>query len=210
MPKPDFNAARTFAVDQLDHHLPSIITYHSSKHTLEEVVPAVDRMIVAEQIDREEDQLILRTAALFHDLGYTSAHLDHEEVSVRIAAEVLPKLGYSTHQIKAIQAMILATRLPQSPHGILAKILADADLDILGSEDFFVRNEDLRNEMEALYGTKKEVDWLASQIKFLETHHYFTRSTREVRDPGKRHHLEELQRRLNEVQAAIDLTENAD
>ena len=32
--------------------------------------------------------------------------------------------------------MIMATRLPQSPHGLLQEILADADLDVLGSAVF--------------------------------------------------------------------------
>ena len=63
MTQPDFTAARRFAIYQLKNHLAPAITYHSPVHTLEEVLPAVDRMILAEGVANADDQLLLRTAA---------------------------------------------------------------------------------------------------------------------------------------------------
>jgi uncharacterized protein len=192
MTQPDFSAASKFAIYEMENHLPPGITYHSSAHTLNEVTPAVDRMILAENITDALDQLLLRTAALFHDLGYITAHLNHEVVSARIAAEELPGFGYSQPQVETVQAMIMATQLPQSPHGLLQEILADADLDILGSPNFFARNMDLRNEMDFLLQPVDDVIWYTNQIAFLRKHKYFTRSTRELRLPGKQRNLQEL------------------
>jgi len=192
MTQPDFTAASRFAIYQLKNHLAPAITYHSPVHTLEEVLPAVDRMILAEGVANADDQLLLRTAALFHDLGYTSAHHEHEMVSAQIAARELPGLGYTPQQVEAVQVMIMATRLPQSPHGLLQEILADADLDVLGSAVFFERNVDLRQEIDFFHGAVNDLVWYTNQIKFLRDHRYFTRSTRELRDPGKHKNLQEL------------------
>lgn len=194
MTQPNFMEAKHYAIEQLTHHLPPTITYHTSHHTLAEVVPAVDRLIAAEQVQNRTDQLLLRTAALYHDIGYTRAHFDHESISARIAGETLPELGYSARQIAKIKEMIMATKLPQSPHDLLAEILADADLDVLGSERFFVRNEDLRREMSFIYAPVSDEEWYAQQIKFLKSHHYFTTSERALREPGKLQHLEQLER----------------
>lgn len=192
MTQPDFTAARRFAIYQLNNHLPAGITYHSPRHTLDEVLPAVDRMILAEEVAETEDQLLLRTAALFHDLGYTTAHHDHEIVSAEIAAGELPGFGYSPQQVETVQAIIMATRLPQSPRGLLQEILADADLDVLGSASFFDRNVDLRKELDFILQPVNDVVWYTNQVKFLRDHRYFTRSTRELRDPGKQINLQEL------------------
>lgn len=200
MTQPDFTAASRFAMVQLKNHLAPAITYHSAAHTLAEVLPAVDRMILAEGVTDHEDQLLLRTAALFHDLGYTSAHQNHEAVSAQIAARELPEFGYASQQVAAVQAMIMATKLPQSPHGLLQEILADADLDVLGSADFFRRNVDLRQEFDFIQQPVSDEAWYTSQIKFLRDHHYFTRSTRELREAGKQKNLQELTRLLEAAQ----------
>jgi len=210
MTQPDFAAARRFAIYQLKNHLAPAITYHSPVHTLEEVLPAVDRMILAEGIANATDQVLLRTAALFHDLGYTSAHQDHEIVSAQIAARELPGFGYDQIHVASVQAMIMATRLPQTPHGLLQEILADADLDVLGSTVFFERNVDLRQEFDFIQQPVNDVVWYTNQIKFLREHRYFTRSTRELRNPGKQKNLQELIRLLEAAQKAdpLDLTVN--
>lgn len=192
MTQPDFAAASRFAIYQLKNHLAPAITYHSPIHTLEEVLPAVDRMILAEGVANANDQLLLRTAALFHDLGYTSTHHEHEMVSAQIAARELPGYGYTPQQVESVQALIMATRLPQSPHGLLQEILADADLDVLGSSFFFERNVDLRQEIDFFHGAVNDLIWYTNQIKFLRDHSYFTPSTRNLRDSGKLKNLREL------------------
>jgi hypothetical protein len=75
-------------------------------------------------------------------------------------------------------------------------------LDVLGSAVFFERNVDLRQEIDFFHGAVNSVDWYSSQIKFLRDHHYFTRSTRELRDPGKQKNLQELIRLQEAAQKA--------
>ena len=132
------------------------------------------------------------TAAYFHDLGYTEQHDEHELVSARIASEVLPRFGFSELQVQAIKNMILATRLPQSPHNLCAEILADADLDILGTDEMFKRNSDLRRELEFVGKRFSDNEWFQNQLQFLTDHNYFTDSTSKLRNSGKLRNIQKL------------------
>jgi uncharacterized protein len=199
MNHPDFDGAKQYAIDRLREELDPAVLYHSLSHTIDEVVQAVERMIVDEDVQDPEDQMLLTTAAYFHDLGYTEQHTDHEVASSRIAGEILPEFNYSPSQVQAIQSMIMATRLPQSPTNLLEEILADADLDVLGMEDLLIRNSDLRQELAAFGQKMIEEKWYENQLQFLLDHRYFTRSTFELRIPVKKKNIEEVRRLLDKI-----------
>jgi uncharacterized protein len=145
----------------------------------------------------QQDSLyLLYTAAWFHDLGFIEGPQNHELASARIARQELPGFGYNDEQVEIIQQAILATTLPQSPQTLLEQILADADLDVLGRQDFMLLNGDLRREL-SLYGTEfSDREWYASQIEFMESHTYFTASARKLREAGQWKNIEELKKRL--------------
>ena len=93
------------------------------------------------------ETLLLRTAALYHDLGYLVRYRDNEIIATALAATTLPHFGYTPEQIYAINEMIMATHMPQTPHNLLQALLCDADLDPLGREDFLEVNRRLRLEL---------------------------------------------------------------
>ncbi len=195
MNAPDFEAARHYALERLNTELLPELVYHSFWHTKDEVLPGVERFAEWAQIEGEP-LLLLRTAALYHDLGFVEIRVGHEVVSARIAAEVLPRFGYRPAQIAQIEGMIMATRLPQTPHNLLEEMLADADLDALGRTDYMPRNQALRAEM-AAFGTKHtDKEWLHVQLDFLSNHHYFTAAARALRDTQKQKNIEELKELL--------------
>ena len=203
MNSPDYQGARRYAVHRLQDDLAAIMTYHSIVHTLDEVVPAAERLAGLEGLNGI-DVLLVRTAALFHDLGYIESSTNHELVSIEIARRVLPDYGYDTTQVDAVASMILATRLPQSPKNLLEQVLADADLDILGRENFLARNQDLRNELKALGRTYSDADWYRNQRDFLFNHHYHTSSARSLRDAQKKKNLSVLDRLLRASMNSFD------
>jgi len=181
---PDFDQARRYVVTRLEQELPPQRVYHNVAHTRDEVAPAAERLAAAEGIEGEA-LLLVRTAAWFHDIGFIQQGPDHEVIGAQIAAQVLPRFGYSSDQIAAIRGMIMATRLPQSPCNLLEQIIADADLDLLGCDDFIARNYDLRAEM-ATYGqTMTDEEWYISQLEFLQGHRYFTVAAYAQRAAGK-------------------------
>ncbi len=186
---PDFPGARQYALDRLATELSPNLVYHCLAHTRDEVVPALERLAELEGVTGEP-LLLLRTAGYFHDIGFVERYLDNEVVAVRIAEQALPRFSYTPDQIKTITGIILVTRLPQTPHNHLEEIMADADLDGLGREDFIEREQALRAEWATLGRIYTEEEWYRDQVRFLQSHRYFTKSARRLRDPGKKRNID--------------------
>jgi uncharacterized protein len=191
--KPDVDAAKAYALARLSRELRPTLYYHSLWHTQDEVAPRAIWLAEREGLSKAAQGLVA-TAAYFHDLGFTVARGKHEQRSAQIAAEVLPRFRYTPEQIAVIQGMILATHIPQTPHTLLEQIIADADLDVLGREDFLTRNQALRLEMAAEGVTQTDMVWYAHQLLFFDQHHYFTPTARLDRLPGKTRNRMALQR----------------
>jgi uncharacterized protein len=194
-PAADWAAARQYALSLLERELSPDLTYHNLWHTCEDVLPAAQRLAALLGVGEDETRL-LEIAAAYHDLGYTAQRHEHERLGAEIAERVLPGFGFSPAQVVAVQGMIMATQLPQSPHTLLEQILADADLDVLGREDFFGRNEDLRAELVSS-GLNIDLErWYTTQLQILESHHYWTAAARSLRDAGKQRNILALRQRL--------------
>jgi uncharacterized protein len=195
---PDFEKAKEYALNRLKKELSPNLTYHSLMHTKAEAVPAADQLAILEKVG-EEDHMLLLTAVYFHDLGLIRQRKDHEMVSIQFAEQTLPEFGYSDAQIAVIRGIILATYLPQSPTNLLERIMADADLDYLGHEDYWKRSIDFRQELDH-YGTKfTDEEWYIYQLNFMQPHKYFTDSERVLREPVKQQHITEIRRLLDQV-----------
>jgi uncharacterized protein len=192
---PNAAGAIAHALARLTAELSPELTYHNLGHTQADVIPGVARLTGLSALAADEAQL-LEVAAAYHDIGFIHVRVEHERVSVRIAAETLPAYGFSPRQIERIAGMIRATRLPQSPHDPLEEILADADLDVLGREDFFERNEQLRLELNTVSPPVNQRDWWSAQIRFLQGHAYFTPAARALRQAAKVRNMLILQQRL--------------
>lgn len=188
---PNFEAARAYALRRLASELAPWLYYHSLGHTRDDVAPAAERLAYNEGISGLP-LLLLRTAAYFHDIGFIERREEHERAGVRIANAVLPEFGYSSEQIEVIGGLIMATRLPQTPRNVFEQILADADLDALGRDDFSLRNQALRAELARVNNPYDDETWVRDQIIFLEGHRYWTPSARSLRDKGKLRNLNML------------------
>ena len=195
---PDFTKAREYVLSRLSKELSPHLTYHGLVHTVDEVVPAADLLATMEKVN-DIDRTLLLTGVYFHDLGFIRQRQGHELVSIQFAEEALPGFGYSEVEIAVIRGIILATYLPQSPTNLLERIMADSDLDYLGHEDFWKRSKDFRQELD-YYGTKfTDEEWYMYNLRFMESHKYFTVSERELRDAVKQQHIAEFHRLLDQV-----------
>lgn len=201
MKGPDFERARQYVFDRLERELSSNLYYHSIAHTRDDVLPAVERLAELEDIADGDDLLLLRTSALYHDIGFIETYNGHEDVSIRIAAETLPQFGYNEQHIERIQQVIRATEMPQNPDSHLARLLADADLDILGREDFLLRNNDLYLELDAREIKFTLEDWYRSQLRLLRAHRYFTHAAQSLRQSGKQRNIKKMEELLASLTA---------
>ncbi len=199
---PKIEQATQYALQSLEQDLPAYLTYHSFWHTWYGVLPAVERLAMMEGLP-ENQRLLARTAALYHDIGFVEQSQNHETVSARIAGEILPRFGYTTYQVQSIQSMIMATKLPQSPKTLLEQIVADADLDVLGREDFWARNQALRSELAVSCKPVTDSQWYANQLKFLQSHSYFTASAQKLRNVQKQRNIALLKEHLATVSIPI-------
>jgi uncharacterized protein len=197
MAQPDFESAMHYALGRLERDLPPDYYYHSLQHTREDVVPAAERFAATEGVTGEA-LLLLRTAAYYHDVGYIRQRVDHEDCGVAIARDVLPDFGYSAEQIEIVGGMIMATKLPQTPHTLLEEILADADMDSIGRDDFLTTSLNLRSELAANGTLISEYEWYRRQLGFLQSHHYWTQAARSLRDAGKQQNIALLERLIAE------------
>lgn len=187
----DYTSAKTFILKELDKLSPSL-TYHGKHHTLD-VLNVAESLCVAERTPYEDTVLIM-TAALLHDCGFLRQYKDHEAHSCQIAREMLPQFNYTEGDIKRICDMIMATKIPQTPHDSCAEILCDADLDYLGRDDFYVIGQSLFSELKTMKLVETEEEWNNIQIKFLESHRFFTKTSHSARTQCKKEHLKSLKK----------------
>lgn len=191
----NFQHAKQYVLHRLELELSPNLLYHGITHTRDEVVPAVERLASMEGV-QGDSLLLLLTAAWFHDLGFVEQPQYHELISARIAVQVLPGFGYTSEHVEIVRWAILATILPQDPQNFLEQILTDADLDILGRDDFMLRNGELRQELASFGGEYTDREWYSRQLKFLESHTYFTVSARTLRNAEKLKNIRKLRDKL--------------
>ena len=189
-----FENAGKFIVQKLRNELSPQLSYHSINHVLD-VYAAAEKIGAAEKISAAETKLLL-TAARFHDSGFIKGAKDHEEESCRIARETLPGFDFQLNEIEQICGMIMATKIPQSPKNHLEEILADADLDYLGRDDFFTIGNQLFKELVNFGAIKTVRQWDELQVRFLESHHYFTKTALQLRQAKKLEHQEQIKAKL--------------
>ena len=175
--------AGNYIIKKLNDELPAHLNYHNASHTID-VYEAAKRLGIADGIAGDELTLLL-TAAYYHDCGFLVKANGHEAESCRIARETLPGFGYETDEIDKICGMIMATRIPQSPQNHLEEILADADLDYLGRDDFsFIANQLFLEN--SFFGTAGDInEWNHKQVDFMEKHQYFTKTANNLRQAKK-------------------------
>eukprot|EP00761_Pharyngomonas_kirbyi_P013597 gb/GECH01013626.1/.p1 GENE.gb/GECH01013626.1/~~gb/GECH01013626.1/.p1 ORF type:complete len:202 (+),score=53.05 gb/GECH01013626.1/:1-606(+) len=195
----DLEQVKTY-VSQLLNGLPQDLYYHGKSHTMKDVYPACVQLGREEGIS-EKELLLVATAALFHDTGFLDQYDKNEPFGAQRARDKLPDFGYTSDQIDIICQCIMATQMPQNPQNHLQKILCDADLGHLGTDNCFERAESLRQELNQRKGLDITADkWLKSNITFFEDHNYWTDAAKKLLKPKKEENLAKMKKQLNEKQ----------
>ena len=189
------SAARNYVTEFYTHKVDPGFVFHNLDHT-EDVAQACSQIADHFQLE-DAERFILILAAWFHDTGYSLGSASgHEEESIRIASGFLRDHHVDEEIIQKVGSCIQATRMPQSPVNQVEKILCDADLFHLATEDFKARNQLLKQEQETLLGHKiDKKEWRKNNIEFLSNHKYFTEYGKEVLEPKKYENLLLLQKK---------------
>jgi predicted metal-dependent HD superfamily phosphohydrolase len=187
--------ARDFVTNIFQNRVSKSFKYHNLEHT-RQVVRAAEEMADYYQLQTEDRNAVL-IAAWFHDTGFSSGESKgHEAISAEIATNFLKERHVDPLLIEKVTRCIEATKMPQAPGPLIEQIVCDADLFHLGTDDFKVKNEELREELQENSKedlTKKK--WRKMNITFMENHKYFTDYGKRKLQPVKEKHIEELKNR---------------
>ncbi|WP_332732298.1 HD domain-containing protein [Flavihumibacter sp.] len=191
MTETGFLALKEKIIARLSEGLDKRLTYHNLAHTLD-VLEQAERIAIEEKISDPKALLLVKLAALYHDTGFLDTYKGHEERSCEIMLHDLGGNSLTTGDLDRISGMIMATKIPQNPANLMEEVICDADLDYLGRDDFPPISNNLKKEFLVFGVIKEEKDWDPLQIGFFEKHHYFTASSRMIRQPRKMDFLKSL------------------
>ena len=174
----------------LKSKVPKEYRYHNYHHT-EYIIEKVFE-IGKEEGCNEDELRLLSLAALWHDVGYINTYTGHEEEGCKMVRKYFPAFGVEGPDIEKVCGMIMATRVPQQPHNKLEEIIADADLEYLGTSNAEKLAQNLYDELKFRYPDLSFDEWIRTQVSFIGNHHYFTTYCIQYREPLKQRYLAEL------------------
>ena len=194
----DFVHMRQQILNHLKANLSDELLFHDINHSLN-VEKAVIRIGQLEGVTHEE-LMLMRTAALFHSVGYVYQYSNNKVLATKFTQKKLPELGYTDKQVNQISSMILATDPAIGPKNLLEEIVCDADSDHIGRPDYFSVIHRLRSEMENFDQIYSDEEWMSLQINYLENdHQFYTNAARNLRNKGKINRISELKHKLEEA-----------
>jgi len=175
------------------------LLYHDLAHT-DGVVKAAIQIGNHYQLN-DHDFFVVYAAAWFHDLGYFSEDTSrHERQGAEKAGLYLSELGVDEETINQVKGCINATTVPQTPATLPEKIVCDADMFHLGTDEFGERNKLMRKECEARqHESISKESWRQGSIKLLQSHEFHTDYARLLLNQKKQENLEKLLKKQNEV-----------
>lgn len=188
----NFKEVEQHIISVLKRDLPNNLFYHGLHHTMD-VLRAAELIGRHEKLNADE-MLLLKVAVLYHDAGFTKVYRNHEEVGCEMAKADLPGFGFSHQEIEIICGMIMATKIPQNPQTKLERIIADADLEYLGTDDFDRIGKTLYEEIKIYMEVESERQWNIIQMNFLRNHRYHTDFCKKHREEVKQGHLKEIEK----------------
>lgn len=191
-----FTDLQELMLNKLERELPSYLYYHNVKHTID-VVTQAELIGIGEGVN-DEELLLLKTAALFHDSGHILSYDDHEHFSTLIVREILPDYFYTQRQIDMICDLIQSTKLPPAPKNALERIMCDADLDYLGRTDMIPVSNALYRELHEMNKISSLIAWNQLQVKFISGHQYFTQTAQSLREVNKQKQIERIKKLIDE------------
>jgi uncharacterized protein len=188
----NFKEVEQHIVSILKRDLPNNLYYHGLHHTMDVLRSA--ELIGKQEKLSEKEMLLLKIAVLYHDAGFTRAYRNHEEIGCDMAKADLPGFGFTAEEIEQVCGMIMATKIPQNPNNKMENVIADADLEYLGTEDFERIGRTLFDEIKIYLNVESERQWNIIQMNFLKSHSYHTNFCKKHREAVKQKHLKEIEK----------------
>ncbi|MEO0899657.1 MAG: Pycsar system effector family protein [Bacteroidota bacterium] len=200
-------ASEAFSRKILEEQLSESYQYHTKEHTIQ-VVRAAEEIGIQTGLDQNQLMLI-KMAAWFHDLGYINKYLGHEEESMAIAQKFLEEHQADEALIKRISDLIYATRLDVEPQNTLEEVLKDADLYNLSTERALENSEKIREEWKIFCDrTFEDDEWEEFNYRFFKDHEYYTVYAKHHLGPSKKANTKQIKKAIKKRQKLENIEED--
>lgn len=187
--------AEQFVRVHMAAHFPATITYHNVGHA-EQVAQAAGLLAEKEGLI-EGDRTALLLAAWFHDTAYDLGANGHEQRAADIAEEFLRKEGADPAFVALVRDLVLATDPARKPTNALERLIRDADISHIASEDYMRLAEALRAELKGFSGrVYSRRDWTLQNIALLERSSFMSTAGKALWEEGRRKNLDGLRQQL--------------
>jgi predicted metal-dependent HD superfamily phosphohydrolase len=170
------------------HALAPRLPYHNVQH-MDDVAQWVEVIGRGEGVS-EQHLYLLKIASKLHDIVYDPAREDNEEQSAKLSERILAQAGLGHDDCRIVSRLIIATKYPTHPQGILERVLCDADMTNPGTDRFFVQSELRRQEL----GIPEKTYYTEYLPAFLEQVRWYTPTAQRLFSRKK----EENEQRLDE------------
>lgn len=182
-------------------HSPSL-AFHNIDHTRSVVKHCEE---IAQNYNLKENEwLVLKSAAWFHDTGYLFTEpAKHEETSCEVMRKFMKDLT-DEQTVNEIEGAIMATKFPTHPQSLVSQILCDADTYNFGTKDFKETNKKAFEEAMLRDPDTQKEKFLKNTINLLESHSYYTSYCQQQLDARKQKNLQKLEKKLRKVQEEGD------
>lgn len=189
-----------FVEEYMKARLPEQFVFHNYNRTAK-VARICDTLSIQSDLKKSE-KVLLHLAALFIDIGYCHDSRNSATAGAQIARNYFSEKGLDETAVRVITESIEAIGYPQQPVSLVAQYLCDADMFYLGSNNFSLNSELLREETSRVARiTFTDRDWIKEQLQVLEDHTYFTREARKLFKKRRRNNIILVQNQLNRVQS---------
>lgn len=187
--------ARSFAESVFSDRSFQNRPFHNLAHTLS-VVAAAEQ--IGNRIDLTEDEMESAIiASWLHDIGYIDGESDHEKKAAEKSKELLMTWGAPHRKVLEVTEAILSTKVPQQPKSIVSKVVCDADLFHLSTDQCTEQSDKLRDEWERVgKRSLSDEEWLQQNLEFLENHRYQTPYGQTILQEGKKRNIKKIRKLL--------------
>lgn len=188
-------AIADFADNFFEAHYDSRMVYHNLYHTRSVVLRSGE--IAGHYTLSPTESFVVFAAAWFHDMGHL-VHVaeGHETQSVLLMRAYFQRVYLEEAVVSQIERCILATRQSAKPVSLTEQIVRDADLYHLGTDEFLITNELVKQEIEWRNNVLL-ANWEHTSLLFLKSHRFYTAYCRKLLEPGKLANIAVLQKLVN-------------
>jgi len=157
----------------------SVLYFHNFEHVMD-VYEHVELLARLENID-DENILMLKTAALMHDIGYSIKYdINICGISEGIARKFLPEFKYSSQQIDRICHLMKVAHYDESPQGLIEEVMHDANHMYFGRAEYNKMTMSLLRELKEHNIYVNKSDWFKSRSSRLVNHRFYTNAAKKL------------------------------